>query len=161
MKPFHLDILQKSIQNLIQNRTLLRNNFMGTQQQQDKLQTLVLKSADEKLMNKIMNLINQHMSNADLSVEMIASEVGISRVHLHRKMKELTNQSTRDFIRNIRLQQAASLLTGKNQNISEVAFAVGFTSLATFSSAFKEFYGVPPTTYMENHLDAQPVSPED
>ncbi|AHM62621.1 two-component system sensor histidine kinase/response regulator, hybrid [Flammeovirgaceae bacterium 311] len=160
VKPFHLDILQKSIQNLIQNRTLLRNNFSGSQQQQDKVQPIMLKSADEKLMKKVMDLINQHMSNTDLSVEMIAGEVGISRVHLHRKMKELTNQTTRDFIRNTRLQQAASLLTGKNQNISEVAFAVGFTSLATFSTAFKEFYGVPPTDYMENHSKAELVSTE-
>lgn len=162
VKPFNMEILTKTVQNLIQNRTLLRNNFSGSQQQQDKVQPVMLKSADEKLMNKVMDLINQHMSNTDLSVEMIAGEVGISRVHLHRKMKELTNQTTRDFIRNTRLQQAASLLTGKNQNISEVAFAVGFTSLATFSTAFKEFYGVSPTEYMEAQLaDAKTIAGPD
>lgn len=57
-----------------------------------------------------MKVINDNLGNPDLNVEMIATEVGISRVHLHRKLKELTNQSTRDLIRNVRLKQAASLL---------------------------------------------------
>ena len=78
---------------------------------------------------------------------MIATEVGISRVHLHRKLKELTNQSTRDLIRNVRLKQAASLLANQYHNITEVATLTGFTNIAYFSTAFKEL--VPPTTYME------------
>src|SRR5699024_4035179 len=107
----------------------------------------------------IMDTINSNLNNPAFNVEMLAREIGISRVHLHRKTKELTNQSTRDLIRNIRLQQAGSLLSSKNLNISEVAFAVGFTTLATFSNAFKEFYGIPPTTYMENHLKEEKEEP--
>jgi AraC-like DNA-binding protein len=57
-----------------------------------------------------MDVINKNLNNAELSVEMIANEVGISRVHLYRKMKELTNQTPHDFIRNIRLKQTAYLL---------------------------------------------------
>jgi AraC-like DNA-binding protein len=62
----------------------------------------------------------------------------------------LTNQSSRDFIRNIRLTQAAELLHNKNLSISDVAYAVGFSSLSHFSSSFKEFYGMSPKEYMEN-----------
>ena len=69
--------------------------------------------------------------------------------HLHRKLKELTNQSTRDLIRNVRLKQAASLLANQYHNITEVASLTGFTNIAYFSTAFKELYGVPPTSYME------------
>lgn len=155
VKPFNLDILDKTIQNIIRNREILRNSFTGNQQQEDKVQKVQLKSSDEKLMEKIMDIINENLSNPALSVEMLANEIGISRVHLHRKTKELTNQSTRDFIRNIRLQQAANLLATKNISISEVAYAVGFTNLATFSSAFKEFYGETPSNYMEMHLKMQ------
>ena len=111
-----------------------------------------MKSADEKLMTKIMDFINENLSNPALNVEMLANEIGISRVHLHRKTKELTNQSSRDLIRNIRLQQAANLLSSKNLNISEVAYAVGYNNLATFSTAFKDFYGESPSVYMETHL---------
>ena len=154
VKPFHTGILLTTIQNLIRNREMLRNNFCGNQQQEDKVQKVMVKSSDEKLLEKIMAIISKNIENSSLSVEMLAREVGMSRVHLHRKTKELTNQSTRDLIRNTRLQQAANLLSNKNINISEVAFAVGFSSLATFSTAFREFYGVPPSTYMENKLNS-------
>lgn len=152
VKPFHTGILLTTIHNLIRNREMLRNNFCGNQQQEDKVQKVMVKSSDEKLLEKIMAIISKNIENPSLSVERLAREVGMSRVHLHRKTKELTNQSTRDLIRNTRLQQAANLLSDKNINISEVAFAVGFSSLATFSTAFREFYGVPPSTYMENKL---------
>src|SRR5690606_30482308 len=145
-------ILNKTIQNIIKNREILRNNYAGNQHQEDKVQKVNLKSADEKLLQKIMDVINENIDNPALSVEMVANEVGISRVHLHRKTKELTNQSTRDLIRNVRLQQAANLLASKNINISEVAYAVGFSNLATFSSAFKDFYGEPPSNYREMYL---------
>lgn len=152
VKPFNLDILNKTIQNIIKNRKILRNNFAGNQHQVDKVQKVDIKSADEKLLQKIMEIVNENINNPALSVEVLANEIGISRVHLHRKTKELTNQSTRDLIRNIRLQQAANLLSSKNINISEVAYAVGFSNLATFSSAFKEFYGESPSNYKDMHM---------
>ena len=107
-------------------------------------------SADEKLMQKVLKAINKNLNNPDLNAEMIAAEVGISRVHLYRKLKELTNQSTRDFIRNIRLKQAEILLKSeKNYNMSEIAQLVGFNNTTYFSNAFKELYGVSPSKYME------------
>ena len=66
-------------------------------------------------------------------------------------LKELTNQSTRDLIRNLRLKQAASLLASKRQSINEVAALTGFTNVAYFSTAFKELYGMTPTAYMEQN----------
>ncbi len=152
VKPFNIEILSKTVKNIIRTREMLRNNFSGNQQQTDKIKKVSMKSADEKLMQKIMDIINNNIGNSSFNVEMLAAEIGISRVHLHRKTKELTNQSTRDLIRNIRLQQAANLLASKNLNISEVAFAVGFTNLATFSTAFKDFFGESPTNYMEMQL---------
>lgn len=151
-KPFNIEILQKTVKNIIKNREILRNSFSGNQLQKDKIQKINLKSADDKLMKKVMEIINKNLDNPELNVEMLATEIGISRVHLHRKLKELTNQSTRDLIRNVRLQQAANLLSSKNLNISEVAYAVGFTNVGHFSTAFKDLFGIPPTTYMENHL---------
>lgn len=149
-KPFNLDILRMTVVNLIKNREMLRNNFSGNQEQESKMQYIKAQSPDEKLMEKVMKVINENISNPELSVEMIAKEVGISRVHLYRKLKELTNQSTRDFIRNCRLKQAASLLmSNKNYNVSEVALLVGFMNISYFSTVFKEFYGVAPVNYAE------------
>lgn len=67
--------------------------------QEQKLKKLKVQSPDDRLLDKVMKVINDNLGNPDLNVEMIATEVGISRVHLHRKLKELTNQSTRDLIR--------------------------------------------------------------
>jgi len=152
-KPFSIDIVRKTIQNLIKSRECLKNNLTGQQIQEDKINKISLKTPDEKLLERIMSVINKNINNIDFSVEILASEVGISRVHLHRKMKELTNQTTRDFIRNVRLQQAASLLKDKNQNISEVAFAIGFVNATYFSTAFKELYGMSPKEYMEQNKE--------
>ncbi len=148
-KPFNIEIVRKTVQNIIRNRELLRNRFSGKQKNHEKITDIHIQSPDEKLMAKVMSTINDNLTNPALSVEMLAREIGISRVHLHRKLKELTNQSTRDLIRNIRLNQAANLLSDGHFNISEVAFAVGFTNPAHFSNAFKELYGVSPTEFME------------
>ena len=85
-------------------------------------------------MEQVMKVINDNMGNEDLSVDMIAREVGLSRVHLHRRMKELTNQTPHAFIRNTRLQ-----------------YAGGFSNPASFSTMFKNFYGSSPRDYMQAH----------
>ncbi|UII19572.1 two-component regulator propeller domain-containing protein [Fulvivirga ligni] len=149
-KPFNMEILKKTAENIIKNRELLKNNYSGQQAQKDKIKDLEVESPDEKLMQKIMEIINQNLDNPTLNVEMIANEIGISRVHLYRKLKEITNQSVRDLIRNIRLRQAAEILNTKNLNISEVAYATGFSNPSKFSTSFKEFYGVSPTVYLQN-----------
>ncbi len=149
VKPFNTELLKSTVVNLLTNRRLLRNKFSGAQQQEDKIEKIIMKSGDEVLMERIMKVVNKHIDDPELNVEMLASEVGLSRVHIHRKLKELTNLSTRDFIKNIRLQQAASLLAqDKRMTISEVAYAVGYTNLSHFSNSFREKYGMSPKEYM-------------
>lgn len=151
VKPFNTELLKSTVANLLINRKLLWNKFSGAQQQENKIQKLTMKSADEVLMNKIMKVINENIANSDLNVEMLAANVGLSRVHVHRKLKALTNLSARDFIKNIRLQQAATLLKEKKLSVSEVAYATGYTNLSHFSSSFKEAYGMSPKEYMQTH----------
>ena len=149
-KPFNIDMVKITIDNLLRNREVLKNNFSGNQEQDSNIVYIKPESSDDKLMKKIMKAINNNISNPELNVEMIAAEVGISRVHLYRKLKELTNQSTRDFIRNIRLKQAEALLmSDKNYNVSEIALLVGFNNATYFSNAFKELYGMSPSKYVE------------
>lgn len=152
MKPFNIEILQKTVENLINTRQQLRKVFTGQQNLENKVQKLEVKSPDEKLMERIMKVINENIGNPNLTIETITTEVGISRVHLHRKLKELTNQTTRDFIRNIRLKEAARLLSEKQHTISEIAMLTGFTDPNNFSTTFKELYGMPPSMYMKEQL---------
>ncbi|WP_418697978.1 hybrid sensor histidine kinase/response regulator transcription factor [Bacteroides sp.] len=150
VKPFNIEILKKTVGNLINNRKLLKNKFSGMQQQEEKQEVLNIKPTDEILLEKVMKVINDNLSEPTLDVEMLARSVGLSRVHLYRKLKELTNLSTRDFIRNIRIQQAAKLLqNNKKMNISDIAYSVGFSNLSHFSNSFKEQFGMSPKEYMQ------------
>ncbi|TDN90373.1 signal transduction histidine kinase [Salegentibacter sp. 24] len=152
-KPFSIDILKRTVTNLLKNRALLKNTYSGKQLRDDKIKQLDLKSSDETLLEKFMDVVNKNLNNPDLNVEMLASELGISRVHLYRKLKQLTNQSAGELVTNIRLKQASNLLISKKINISEVAYAVGFSSTSKFSTKFKDLYGMPPSNYREKHSE--------
>lgn len=146
-KPFSTDVLLNTIRSIINNRELTRKNEREHRFQTDYISKVAIKSADEKLLEKVHQLIEQHIGNPLLSVEMIAGEVGISRVHLHRKLKQLTNMTTRDLIRSIRLKQAAQLMEKDGLSVSEVAYAVGYSDLSNFSLSFKQTYGMSPSAY--------------
>lgn len=148
MKPFNMDILRRTIVNLIHTHQMLRLKYGRNDQLEEQVDQIKMKSPDEQLLERIMKVINKNIGNSDLSVDAIAEEVGLSRVHLHRKMKELTGQTPHDFIRNIRLKQAANLLSSHNMNITEVMYACGFNNAASFSTIFKKFYGMSPRDYM-------------
>jgi signal transduction histidine kinase/ligand-binding sensor domain-containing protein/DNA-binding response OmpR family regulator len=147
-KPFPIEILRITIANLLANRERLKGKFQS--QSDGKIEAIQIKSANDHLMERIMRIINENIDNPDLTVELLSTGVGMSRVHLHRKLKELTNQSSRNFIRNIRLSEAARLMSNKDLSISDIAYAVGFSTLSHFSSSFKEFYGMSPKDYMES-----------
>ena len=151
LKPFNMDILRRTIINLIHTHQMLRLKYGRNDQLEEQVDQVKMKSPDEQLLDRVMKVINKNISNSDLSVDRIADEVGISRVHLHRKMKELTGQTPHDFIRNIRLKQAAQLLSSQNMNITEVMYACGFNNAASFSTIFKKFYGISPREYMNEN----------
>ena len=151
MKPFNMDILRRTIINLIHSHQMLRLKYGRNDQLEEQVEDVKMKSPDEQLLDRVMKVINRNIGNSDLSVDSIAEEVGISRVHLHRKMKELTGQTPHDFIRNIRLKQAAHLLATHNMNITEVMYACGFNNAASFSTIFKKFYGMSPREYMNEN----------
>lgn len=151
-KPFDIDLLRATISNIIANRERIMSRFSEAAHGGSSFRPIELKSADEQLIEKVTAYIDENISDPGLNVEKLAAHVGMSRVHMHRKLKELTNQSARDFIKNIRLRQAGILLGEKKLNISEVAYALGFANLSHFSSTFKDFYGVSPKEYMNGKL---------
>ncbi len=150
-KPFNVEILLKTVQNLLEQQRRLRSTYSGTQNPADKVDTPELLSPDERLLQRVLKVINDRLSDTSLTGEKVAEEVGLSRVHLYRKLKELTNQSPRNYIRNIRLIKAAELLSQKKMSIAEVAYKVGFASPDNFSALFKEMYGMTPKDYNEQH----------
>lgn len=162
-KPFNIEVLRTTVKNLIQRQTALKNIFDGKQNPVVEKKIKVM-SPDEKLMQRIMKVINANISNPDLGNDLITREVGISRVHLYRKLKELTNLSLRDYIRNIRLTEAARLLAEQKQSVAEIAQRTGFENVSYFTVVFKQKYGVPPSQYYaklaENKEDSKDVVQE-
>jgi AraC-like DNA-binding protein len=153
VKPFNMDILKRTIQNLLNSRRLLKLKYERTDELEEQMEDIRLKSPDEKLLEKIMMCVRKNLTNSDLNIDMISEEVGISRVHLHRKMKELTGQTPHDFIRSIRLKKAAQLLAEKGMNVTEVMYACGFSNSASFSTIFRKYYGMSPRDYMREHQE--------
>lgn len=163
VKPVSSELLLSTIGTVLGNRHLLKVKFSGLQEQEDKIEKIVLKSADDMLMKRVMETVNKNLGSSEFSVEMLAESVGMSRAHLHRKLKELTNLSARDFIRSIRMKQAARLLTENNLTIAEVAYATGFSNASHFSTVFKDYFGQTPTRYVKSasHEIMQPEKAEE
>jgi ligand-binding sensor domain-containing protein/signal transduction histidine kinase/DNA-binding NarL/FixJ family response regulator len=154
-KPFNIDVLKSVIQRAIESRQALKVSY--SRDVAFNYGGMKLDSADEKLMAKFMSILQSNMSDPTMSVETLSRQIGISRVHLHRKLKELTALSPRDLIKHIRLTQAAHLLAASHVNVSEVAFAVGFSSHAYFTNCFRDQFGVSPTEF----VDKAKNSPDD
>lgn len=150
-KPFDSGVLRSNIATILRNRQRLRVKFSGGEEQADRVDDVKVTSPDDKLMERVMGVINAHMSSTDLTVELLAQEVGLSRVHLTRRLRELTNQSARDFIRNIRMRQAARLLREHQLTVTEIAYAVGFANPSHFTVAFKETFGMTPKQYAQGN----------
>ncbi|MFT3737476.1 MAG: response regulator [Breznakibacter sp.] len=146
-KPFNIEVLKSVIARAIESRHALRKSYSRDVAMD--FRGMKLDSADEKLMAKLMQALKDHIGDPSMSVETLSKEIGISRVHLHRKLKELANQSPRDFIKYMRLTQAAHLLTASGANVSEVAYAVGFSSHAYFTNCFRDQFGISPTDFTE------------
>src|SRR5574344_1224590 len=150
-KPFDMEELKARVAALIANRIRMKGKYSGSQEQQGVLQQIEVKGNDEKLMTRIMKIMNERLADEGFNVEALADEIGISRVQLHRKMKEMTGLTAGDFIRNFRLQQAAKLLETGDVNISQVTYSVGLSNPTHFSIAFKKYFGVSPKEYMQSH----------
>lgn len=145
-KPFNIEHLRTQISTLIHSRRVIRQKFTNAERINENV--AALKSGDEKLLERVEAVVIKELSNTELSVEFIASEIGVSRSHLHRRLKELTNVSPSTYIKQTRMRHAAFLLTEKRMAVSEVAYATGFNSLSHFSTVFREFYGMSPTKFV-------------
>ena len=148
-KPFKLEELLLLCENLINGRIKLKGRLSVDKDIQEKIQPVKMKSNDDIFMDKLTAVINENISNSDFKIEDLADNIGMSRVTLHRRIKNLTGISPVEFVRNIRLAQAAKLLRSCDTNISQVAYAVGFSNPGVFSTAFKNQYGYTPSDYAE------------
>ncbi|PRY53599.1 two component regulator with propeller domain [Arcticibacter pallidicorallinus] len=145
-KPFNISIVEAKVWNLLEQRRLLRERYKKEITLQP--QNLAITSPDEVFLSKVMTYIEANISEPGLNVEDLAKEVYMSRTTLYRKIKALTNQTTVEFIRAVRLKRAAQLLKTNNYGVSEIAYMTGFTDIDYFRKCFKEQFKKTPTEYL-------------
>lgn len=160
-KPFTLEELESLIDNLIDNRQKVNGKASGVSETEGKITHPEVKGNDEILMERVMKVMEKHISEPEFNVEQLSVEVGISRAHLHRKMKDATGITPSDFIRNIRLKRASQLLRKPDIEITQIAYMVGYNSQPHFSTVFKKFTGYTPSEYRSRYLSGAASAQED
>jgi YesN/AraC family two-component response regulator len=147
-KPFDTKELQIRINNLINIRKKLQEKYSRVDVDfipAKKVDERKLSNFEEKFINKVMEVIEEHLSEEEFSIEQFGKEVGMSRMQLHRKLKALTGKSPSNYLRSIRLVRAKKMIEEQKGNISEIAYSVGFSSPQYFTRCFKEEFGYPPS----------------
>ena len=150
-KPFNLVSLRLKIRNILATRQQIQEQIRKEQILEP--ESIELSSLDEIFLKNAVESVSRNMDNPNFDVEAFSRELGASSNQVYRKIKALTGQTAKEFIRTQRLKMAASLLAQRKRSISEVIYMVGFTSPSYFTRCFKEFYGCTPKEYMENNGD--------
>ena len=146
-KPFNAKHLEETIKSLLANRSLLKDHFTG--EISSALKTQLINKLDKKFLNEFTAVVESNLGNENFEVDHICKEIGISRVQLYRKIKALLGVNVNEYILQVRLQKAKYFLQHEEFTISEVAFKVGFSSPAYFSTVFKSKCGMTPKDFKE------------
>ena len=148
-KPFHTDYVKIKIIHLLQERRKLRERLLEKLRDNKLLlsEPEKVESIDDAFLRKFAEQIEAVYADPEYNVEKLSETLGLSRGHLHRKIKELTGTAPVEFLRSYRLNKATQLLRQNAYTVSEVAYRTGFSSPAYFSKCFKAVYGVTPTEY--------------
>ena len=147
-KPFNLDIFLLRINKILELKSYRQSRFKH--QVEIEPAEITITPLDEKLINNAIKLVEENIDDCDFSVEKLSKELGISRVHLYKKMTSITGRSPIEFIRVIRLKRAAQLLRESQLTVSEISYQVGFNNPKTFSKYFKEEFDLLPSQYQQN-----------
>ena len=145
-KPFSSKVLLSRVRNLLENRKRLKYVYASGADDEARDEA----DPDSRFMADFGRVVRERMSDSSLSVETISSVLGLSRVQMYRKVKQLTGQSPVEIIRVTRLKKAEQLLKATRMTVSEIAYEVGFSSPSYFSKCFKDYFGIQPGEVREN-----------
>ncbi len=141
-KPFSLELLFSRIDNLIESRKKLSQMFSNTDE--NGVYEKLSNETDKSFVTQLRKIIQENLGNSEFNVERIGDEIGLSRVQLYRKVKALTGHSPVEMLRKARLMRARHLLRTTEKSVSEVAYAVGFSTPSYFSKCYKDEFGESP-----------------
>ena len=143
-----MDYLRSRINNIINNRNLLRRKFLGT----DNLQGFVEAGEDDnakQFMNSVQQILNKHLNDPKFSVNDFSTALNLSRTLLYSKFRAITGYAPNEFIKIMRMKKAVEYLRTNQYTINQISYMVGFEEPAYFSTCFKKVYGKSPRQFME------------
>lgn len=146
-KPFDPEYLLQKIENLLLSKEKMKKQFSKSVRLEPS--AVEITPADQVFIEKVIDLVEKNLQNPDFSSEVLAQEMNMSNSTLYRKLKELTDFSTAEFIRSIRIKRAAQLLAYKEKTVTEIAYEVGFNDVKHFRTVFQKYFGCAPTEYRE------------
>ena len=146
-KPFSLAILTTKIQNMMRTRRRMLERYSKSLEVEP--EKITFNAMDEALLKRAVAIVEKNMDNIEFSTDEFAREMNMSRSNLHLKLKAITGESTIDFIRKIRFNEAAKLLKDGRYTIAEVSTMVGFNTPSYFATSFKKYFGCLPTEYIK------------
>jgi AraC-like DNA-binding protein len=147
-KPFNSEFLIASIHNLIcQRKKLFRALVERRRPAESNAGPMVMTARDERFLKEVIRVVEDKMADTDFNIDLVAESLAMSQKTFYRKFKSLTGQTPVEFVRDMRMQRAKQLLDDGGDNISEVAYKVGFSNPKYFSTCFREKYHVSPSEY--------------
>lgn len=146
-KPFSVEKLKITVENLLENRKILKKHFSDALTINPDLAN---NSTENEFLKRLKNVIEQHITDPSFKTEQFYVAMHMSRMQLHRKLKSLTNMNSSEFLRTQRLNLALPLLKAQKHSISEIAYKTGFNSPSYFNKSFKKTYGCSPKEYLNN-----------
>ena len=148
-KPFNIEVLRLRVKKFIEWE---QNNHRQFRQKMNiEPSEITITPLDEQFIKKAIDLVEKNISDSEFSVETMAAEVAMSRSTLYKKLMAITGQGPAEFIRTIRIKRGRALLETSQMQITEIAYAVGFTTVKSFTMNFKAEYGMTPTEFRNNH----------
>ena len=148
-KPFNGDHLQIRVKKLLELRKKIKEHYYGMNDFQD--EEASLNRLDKKFLDKLVKIIEQNNEKEDLTVDELGHKIGMSRVHLYRKIKKLTDMSVSEFVTSVKLKKSLELLRNSGRTIAEIAYEVGFSSPSYYTKCFREQFKMLPTEYIQNN----------
>lgn len=146
-KPFSLSLMTTKIQNMLRTRYRMLERYSKSLEVEP--EKITFNAMDEALIKKAMVIVEKNMDNIEFSTDEFARDMNMSRSNLHLKLKAITGESTIDFIRKIRFNEACKLLKDGRYTVSEVSSMVGFNTPSYFATSFKKYFGCLPTEYIK------------
>lgn len=151
-KPFNTEVLRLRVKKFIDWEN--NNHRQFRQKMNIEPSEITITPLDEQFIKRAIALVEKNISNSDFSVETMAAEVGMARTTLYKKLMAITGQGPAEFIRTIRIKRGRALLEASQMQITEIAYAVGFTTVKSFTMNFKAEYGMTPTEFRQKSTDS-------